>query len=521
MADVFISYKSERRTAAEHLADILEDHGYSVWFDYALATGASFSDQIERELKAAKCVIVLWCRLSVKSDWVKREASYAQNLGKICPVFIENVELPLQFHDEHTIDLANWDGAPQSGQPNRLLDEIAKHTGKAPNANVRALERMWKAWRYDGSLPLSKLRLGTPIAEQAGEPNFGSDPLTGAEPDNAASTKQKTAQVKSVIVPSNTKGAAQSADSSASKTWSQIKDSEDPLVLQDFLETFPEAPESIQCSRRLAELENRNEAKALIQERIKAFEALPRDGFNVTTFDEFIRQFEGTDEAFKARGLRRECQSRLDNAIPVWEQEAAVQVLTNTPIPTERIPFIETLIVAGRDAELFRSLEMTGTDLEKFYVDPTAFYNSRRLILEDLTPVASLRSLKKLYCFSTKISNLAPIGGLTEMQELYFSDTNVSDLSPLSRLTQLSKLDCSNTPVESLVPLSNLRNLNWLDLRGTKVENFEPIKHVPQAILPVGKTRERIMNSQAPLRDAGSQISYDTLMQFKSSKPLN
>ena len=29
MADIFISYKSERRAAAEHLADILREYGYT------------------------------------------------------------------------------------------------------------------------------------------------------------------------------------------------------------------------------------------------------------------------------------------------------------------------------------------------------------------------------------------------------------------------------------------------------------------------------------------------------------
>lgn len=63
MADVFISYKSERRAAAEHLAEILSDYGYSVWWDYGLISGRDFGAQIEKELRAAKAVIVLWCSM--------------------------------------------------------------------------------------------------------------------------------------------------------------------------------------------------------------------------------------------------------------------------------------------------------------------------------------------------------------------------------------------------------------------------------------------------------------------------
>jgi hypothetical protein len=39
MADIFISYKSERRKAAAHFAKILERYGYSVWYDYSLVKG--------------------------------------------------------------------------------------------------------------------------------------------------------------------------------------------------------------------------------------------------------------------------------------------------------------------------------------------------------------------------------------------------------------------------------------------------------------------------------------------------
>ena len=57
MADIFISYKSQRRPAVEHLARVLEFHGYTVWFDEALTAGEEFSQPIERELRAARAVL--------------------------------------------------------------------------------------------------------------------------------------------------------------------------------------------------------------------------------------------------------------------------------------------------------------------------------------------------------------------------------------------------------------------------------------------------------------------------------
>jgi TIR domain len=45
--EIFISYKSERRRAAEHLAETLRRYGYTVWFDYQLVKGRNFALQID------------------------------------------------------------------------------------------------------------------------------------------------------------------------------------------------------------------------------------------------------------------------------------------------------------------------------------------------------------------------------------------------------------------------------------------------------------------------------------------
>ncbi|MEQ1863083.1 MAG: toll/interleukin-1 receptor domain-containing protein [Micropepsaceae bacterium] len=163
MADVFISYISERRAAAEHLAEILADYGYSVWWDYALVSGKDFGAQIERELRAAKAVVVLWCGLSRESEWVKEEATLAKRLDKIVPAIIENVELPLGFTMTQTLDLATWNGAPQSEDLERLLRDIARLTGRAPVPNKDGLERTERAWHRFGAPSLSGFALVDPI----------------------------------------------------------------------------------------------------------------------------------------------------------------------------------------------------------------------------------------------------------------------------------------------------------------------------------------------------------------------
>ncbi|HXC27839.1 MAG TPA: toll/interleukin-1 receptor domain-containing protein [Stellaceae bacterium] len=167
MADVFISYKTERRNAAQHLSRILELNGYSVWFDYGLLSGTDFGPQIERELRAAKAVVVLWCGLSHDSRWVLEEAHLAERLGTLTPVWLEPVELPLGFGRADTIDLANWDGSPRSRALDRLLNEISRRVGRDPEPAFRGLQHYEETWRGFGAPPLSQFALVDPIDEEA------------------------------------------------------------------------------------------------------------------------------------------------------------------------------------------------------------------------------------------------------------------------------------------------------------------------------------------------------------------
>jgi TIR domain len=165
LADVFISYKSERRAAAQHLSRILELNGYSVWFDYGLLSGADFGRQIEREMRAAKAAVVLWCSLSRDSPWVIEEAHLAEKLGTFTPAWLERVDPPLGFGRADTIDLSEWDGAPRSPRLDRLLNEIARRVGRDPVPQFRGLQEYEQTWRSFGAPPLTRFALTAPVAD--------------------------------------------------------------------------------------------------------------------------------------------------------------------------------------------------------------------------------------------------------------------------------------------------------------------------------------------------------------------
>ncbi|MBT8471443.1 MAG: TIR domain-containing protein, partial [Marinicaulis sp.] len=114
MADIFISYARADRDLIEKLATALEAEGNSVWWDRQLVGGAEFSEEIEKELAAAKTVIVAWSENSVKSRWVKDEAVAAADAHKLIPVSVDGTAAPMGFRQFHLIDVSNWGGKPES-----------------------------------------------------------------------------------------------------------------------------------------------------------------------------------------------------------------------------------------------------------------------------------------------------------------------------------------------------------------------------------------------------------------------
>lgn len=125
MADIFISYAREDRERAADLARALENRGWSVWWDRKIPPGKTFSQVIEAELEAAKCVIVLWSNNSVKSEWVVNEAELAAKRGSLIPAIIEAVRPPPGFSSIQSVDLTHWYGtAPSHLRPDIEFDPL-------------------------------------------------------------------------------------------------------------------------------------------------------------------------------------------------------------------------------------------------------------------------------------------------------------------------------------------------------------------------------------------------------------
>jgi TIR domain/PDZ domain len=131
MADIFISYASEDRDRARALAETLGARGWSVWWDREIPLGQSFDEVIEKALRNAKCVIVLWSTVSVVSEWVRNEASEGKRRGILVPVFIEPVDAPLAFRLLNGADLRDWSGDASDAEFARLVERVTELVAQA------------------------------------------------------------------------------------------------------------------------------------------------------------------------------------------------------------------------------------------------------------------------------------------------------------------------------------------------------------------------------------------------------
>ncbi|MEO6255856.1 MAG: TIR domain-containing protein [Sphingomicrobium sp.] len=131
MAKVFLSYAREDAPAAKQLADCVGRAGHDVWWDRHIQGGSRFSSEIDRELKNAAVVVVVWSATSIESAWVQDEAAEGRDSGRLVPVSLGGSRAPLGFRQFHTIALADWSGDGEPREIDDLLEAIAKTAGNS------------------------------------------------------------------------------------------------------------------------------------------------------------------------------------------------------------------------------------------------------------------------------------------------------------------------------------------------------------------------------------------------------
>jgi adenylate cyclase len=129
---VFVSYVSEDRAIAEQISRELEGAGFSVWWDRHIHGGVGFRKEIDRQLGAAKVVVVLWSAASLDSEWVCDEAQQARDENKLIPLRLDGVQPPLGFRQAQSLDFSGWNGDPKLGAFADLVNSARDFAGRPP-----------------------------------------------------------------------------------------------------------------------------------------------------------------------------------------------------------------------------------------------------------------------------------------------------------------------------------------------------------------------------------------------------
>jgi hypothetical protein len=108
MADIFVSYSKADKLFVAPIVSFLQSEGWTVWWDQRIDAGESWDEVIEREIHAAKCIVVVWTSRSIESRWVRTEANEGLTRNCLVPVALEKTEQPLAFRLIQRIDLTRW-----------------------------------------------------------------------------------------------------------------------------------------------------------------------------------------------------------------------------------------------------------------------------------------------------------------------------------------------------------------------------------------------------------------------------
>ena len=134
MNDIFISYSRNDKNRIEKFINTLESYGFKIWWDRKILPGEDFEKEIKKALNEAKCVVVIWSKISVTKNFVKNEANLANKYSKLIPIIIDkeldpSEDIPLGLNHLQVSNLSSWNGKKDAQEFQKLLESLVIKTG--------------------------------------------------------------------------------------------------------------------------------------------------------------------------------------------------------------------------------------------------------------------------------------------------------------------------------------------------------------------------------------------------------
>ncbi len=123
-ARIFLSYSRTDLEHARPVINLLENAGFDVWWDGLLEGGEHYLPTTEAALEGADCVVVLWSKTSVDSNWVRDEAQSGRERGCLVPLSLDGTMAPLGFRQIQLLDVSAWKGKPSAPIADKIIGAV-------------------------------------------------------------------------------------------------------------------------------------------------------------------------------------------------------------------------------------------------------------------------------------------------------------------------------------------------------------------------------------------------------------
>jgi len=127
MSDIFLSYSSKDRERIRPLEKALEAQGWTVFWDRDIPVGKTWRSFIGEEIQNCLCIVVVWTKNSVQSEWVIEEAEEGKARRILFPVSLDGVRPPFGFGSIQSADLSDWEKDSDHRGYNLLVQELDNH----------------------------------------------------------------------------------------------------------------------------------------------------------------------------------------------------------------------------------------------------------------------------------------------------------------------------------------------------------------------------------------------------------
>ena len=121
---IFISYERGDVLIARRVRQALRGEGVQVWWDEKVQTGERWEERIDKELMSAEAILVLWSNSSIRSEWVKHEASIGKIRGVLTHALTDNCGVPAPFQAVQAANLSGWEEKEEHSEFIKLVRSI-------------------------------------------------------------------------------------------------------------------------------------------------------------------------------------------------------------------------------------------------------------------------------------------------------------------------------------------------------------------------------------------------------------